>query len=228
MRSNRCPARPLLRRRSETWLIAAMTDDPSHVPRRGGPPPSLMVLYATRDGQSRRIALRICERLAAHGTAVAPRDLADGAPAAEDLAGAAVVVLVAAVRYGRHLAEARRFLARWRTLAPAPALALASVNLTARKPDKSSADSNPYLRKLIAQTASRPAVAAAFAGRLDYPRYGWLDRQLIRLIMWLTGGPTDPAACIDYTAWNAVDAFAARVAELHAHGSGAAADRVPT
>ncbi len=205
-----------------------MTDDPRPDPRGGGPPPSLMVLYATRDGQSRRIALRICERLAAQGIAVAPCDLAVAAPAAEDLARAAVVVLVAAVRYGRHLAEARRFLAGWRALAPAPALALASVNLTARKPDKSAPDSNPYLRKLVARTGCRPAVAAAFAGRLDYPRYGWLDRQVIRFIMWLTGGPTDPGACVEYTAWEAVDAFAARVAELQADGTGARAERAPT
>ena len=98
-----------------------------------------MVFYATRDGQSRRIAVRICERLAAHGIGVAPHDLAGAWPTAEELASAAVVVLVAAVRYGRHLPEARRFLARYRALAPAPALALASVNLTARKPAKSTA-----------------------------------------------------------------------------------------
>jgi menaquinone-dependent protoporphyrinogen oxidase len=203
-----------------------MTDDPRHESRGDGPPP-LMVLYATRDGQSRRIALRICERLAAHGIGVAPRDLADEWPAAEELAGAAVVVLVAAVRYGRHLPEAERLLARCRALAPPPALALASVNLTARKPAKSTADTNPYLRKLVARAGCRPAAAAAFAGRLDYPRYGWLDRQLIRAIMWLTGGSPDPGACVEYTAWDAVDAFAARVAELHAVETGARRNRAP-
>jgi menaquinone-dependent protoporphyrinogen oxidase len=186
-----------------------------------------MVFYATRDGQSRRIAVRICERLAAHGIGVAPRDLAGAWPRAEELASAAVVVLVAAVRYGRHVPEARRFLGRYRALAPAPALALASVNLTARKPAKRTAEANPYLRKLVARAGCRPAVAAAFAGRLDYPRYGWLDRQLIRSIMWLTGGPTDPGTCVEYTAWDAVDAFAAQVAELHAQRTGARPNRVP-
>jgi menaquinone-dependent protoporphyrinogen oxidase len=205
-----------------------MTDDPSHAPQRiDGPLRRPMVFYATRDGQSRRIALRICDRLAVHGIGVAPRDLAGAWPTPRDLAGASVVVLVAAVRYGRHLPEARRFLAGWRTLAPAPVLALASVNLTARKPAKDTAETNPYLRKLVARTGCRPVAAAAFAGRLDYPRYGWLDRQLIRAIMWLTGGPTDPGACVEYTAWDAVDAFAARVAELHAVETGARRNRAP-
>jgi len=198
-----------------------MGDEPRHDSQRKPPPRSLTVFYASRDGQSRRIALRICERLATQGVAAASHDLADAWPAAEDLANAAVIVVIAAVRYGRHLAEARRFLAQYRVLRPARPLALASVNLTARKPDKSTAETNPYLRKLVAQTGCRPAVAAAFAGRLDYQRYGWLDRLLIRAIMWLTGGPTDPRACVEYTAWDAVDAFAARIAELHAQQAGA-------
>jgi menaquinone-dependent protoporphyrinogen oxidase len=206
------------------WTV---TDERRHDPRGEEPPRSLIVLYATRDGQSRRVAVRLCERLAAHGIGVTPRDLAAAWPAADELTSAAVIVLVAAVRYGRHLPEARRFLARYRALAPAPPLALASVNLTARKPDKSAAETNPYVRKLVAQAGCRPAVAAAFAGRLDYPRYGWLDRQLIRFIMWLTDGPTDPAACVEYTAWDAVDAFAARIAELPALGTGGRTNGLP-
>jgi menaquinone-dependent protoporphyrinogen IX oxidase len=46
--------------------------------------------------------------------------------------------------------------------------------------------------------------------------------------MWLTGGPTDPGACVDYTAWDAVDAFAARVADLHAQQAGGGRNRPPT
>jgi menaquinone-dependent protoporphyrinogen oxidase len=174
----------------------------------------MMVFYATHDGQSRRIAARICERLAVHGMDAAPRDAAGPWP--PDLSSASVVVLVAAVRYGRHLPQAHLFLARYGALAGAPPLALASVNLTARKPGKSTAETNPYLRKLIARMRCRPALAAAFAGRLDYPRYRWIDRQIIRLIMRLTGGPTDPRACIEYTSWEAVEAFADRVAALGA------------
>ena len=59
-----------------------------------------------------------------------------------------------------------------------------------------------------------PALATAFAGRLDYRRYSWRDRQIIRFIMLLTKGPTDPATSIEYTSWQAVDDFAARIAAL--------------
>jgi menaquinone-dependent protoporphyrinogen oxidase len=173
----------------------------------------MLVLYATRDGQSRRIAARIVERLTEHGIVAAPQDLATTLPAPADLAVAPLVALIASVRYGRHLPEASRFLTAYAKLASPPPLALASVNLTARKPAKSTAESNPYLRKLIAQNRINPVVATAIAGRLDYPRYRWLDRQIIRLIMRLTGGPTDPRTCIEYTSWQAVDEFALRIVQ---------------
>jgi menaquinone-dependent protoporphyrinogen oxidase len=115
------------------------------------------------------------------------------------------------------LPEADRFLAAYRSLASPPPLALASVNLTARKPAKTTATGNAYLRKLIARHRLAPALAVAFAGRLDYRRYGWLDRQIIRFIMLLTRGPTDPDTNVEYTSWPAVDEFAARIADLQRH-----------
>jgi menaquinone-dependent protoporphyrinogen oxidase len=54
----------------------------------------------------------------------------------------------------------------------------------------------------------------AIAGRLDYPRYGWLDQQMIRFIMTLTRGPTDLRTSVEYTAWDVVDDVALRIAEL--------------
>ena len=170
--------------------------------------------YATRDGQSRRIAEHIFGRLVASETLNPPQDVAVTMPATADLAAASVIVLVAAVRYGKHLPEADRFLATYRSLASPPPLALASVNLTARKPAKTTAAGNAYLRKIIARHRLAPALAVAFAGRLDYRRYSWLDRQIIRFIMLLTRGPTDPDTDVEYTSWPAVDEFAAHIAEL--------------
>jgi menaquinone-dependent protoporphyrinogen oxidase len=173
------------------------------------------LFYATRDGQARRIAARIADRLAERGIPATPQDLAVVTPAPAELAKASLIVLVAAVRYGRHLPEAGRFLARYRKLASAVPLILASVNLTARKPAKRTQNTNPYLRKVIARHRLAPILATAFAGRLDYRRCRPLDRQIIRFIMWLTGGPTAPDACVEYTSWPAVDEFAARIADLH-------------
>jgi menaquinone-dependent protoporphyrinogen oxidase len=50
-----------------------------------------------------------------------------------------------------------------------------------------------------------------FAGRLDYPRYAFFDRQMIRLIMPITRGPTDPRATVEFTDWDKVAQFAGRI-----------------
>jgi menaquinone-dependent protoporphyrinogen oxidase len=174
----------------------------------------VLLFYATRDGQSRRIAEHIAARLAEAGIAAAPHDLAAALPAASDLAAAPLVVVVAAVRYGRHLPEAERFFSTCREPLARASLVFISVNLTARKPGKDTVAGNQYLRKFLARHRLQPVLATAVAGRLDYPRYRWLDRQIIRLIMKLTGGPTDPRARVEFTSWQAVDRIAARIAEL--------------
>lgn len=176
----------------------------------------MLLFYATHDGQSRRIAERIAARLAALGVVAIPRDLAAGSPDRAELAGAGVVVVVAAVRYGRHLPQAEQFLGQWRSAGQGARLVLLSVNLTARKPGKNTPEGNRYLQTAIKRHQLQPVLAAAVAGRLDYQRYGWRDRQIIRFIMKLTGGPTHPSACVEFTDWDAVDALAVRISGLHA------------
>ncbi len=177
----------------------------------------MLLFYATRDGQSRRIAAHIAARLAESGIRAAPHDLAGGFPAPGEFAAAPLVVVVVAVRYGRHLPEAERFFATYRELLVQGPLVFVSVNLTARKPGKDTEAGNRYLRKSIARHRLKPTLATAVAGRLDYPHYGWFDRQIIRLIMKLTGGPTDTTNCVEFTAWQAVDGIASRIAELHGY-----------
>jgi hypothetical protein len=75
--------------------------------------------------------------------------------------------------------------------------------LTARTPGRDAADTNPYLRKLTARSPCAPVLAIAVASRLDYPRYHWFDRAIIRAIIRLTGGPTDPRTSVVHSAWDA-------------------------
>jgi menaquinone-dependent protoporphyrinogen oxidase len=173
----------------------------------------LPIFYSTRDGHSACIAEQIANRLsslAVKAQAVNAASFGFGPGALEALP---VFVLVAAIRYGRHMQDAEAALDAYSKLASKPPLALASVNLTARKPDKRTAQSNPYLRKWIKRRKLKPELAIAIAGRLDYPRYSTFDRIAIQLIMTITKGPTDPATVVDFTDWNAVDAFADRIAE---------------
>ena len=173
------------------------------------------VFYATRDGQSRRIAERIAERLAEWEIDTLPKDLGVLQPSQSCLESTGLVVIVAAIRYGKLLPEARDFLAAYQKLETKPKLVFLVVNLASRKPGKETPKGSVYIRKAMKQYDLAPAFSRAIPGRLDYRRYTWRDRQLIQFIMFLTGGPTDPKTSIEYTPWDVVDDIANKIADLN-------------
>jgi menaquinone-dependent protoporphyrinogen oxidase len=63
------------------------------------------------------------------------------------------------------------------------------------------------VQAFLRQVAWRPTLLEVFAGKLDYPRYGVVDRLIIRFIMWLTRGPTEPDAVVEFTDWQRVEVF---------------------
>jgi len=82
-----------------------------------------------------------------------------------------------------------------------------SVNLVARKLDKNRPETNPYLKSFLRQISWKPKELAVFAGKIDYPSYNSFDRTVIRLIMWMTNGPTDPSTVNEFTDWHQVELF---------------------
>ncbi len=173
------------------------------------------IFYATRDGQSRKIAHRIAAGLGGHGIETRPKDLAAAQPSQEKLEAEDIAVVVTAIRYGKILPEALEFLGAYEKLQEKPRLVFLVVNLTSRKPGKETPEGSVYIRRAIAKYKLEPAYARAIPGVLDYKRYTWRDRQLIRFIMFLTGGPTDPATCVEYTPWDVVDDIAVKIAGIH-------------
>jgi len=47
-----------------------------------------------------------------------------------------------------------------------------------------------------------------FAGKIDYPKYNFVDKHMIRFIMWMTKGPTNTNNTYEFTDWKAVEDFA--------------------
>jgi menaquinone-dependent protoporphyrinogen oxidase len=44
--------------------------------------------------------------------------------------------------------------------------------------------------------------------------YGFLDRTMIRFIMWMTKGPTDPNTNVEFTDWDQVAKFGLVIHEM--------------
>lgn len=127
------------------------------------------------------------------------------------------IVVGASIRYGHHRPEVLEFLQTYKDVLQQRPTALFSVNVVARKPGKNTPATNPYTKKLLRRMGWTPALVDVFAGKLDYPRYPFWDRQIIRGIMLLTHGPTDPKAVVEFTDWARVDAFARAVDKLAIH-----------
>jgi len=166
----------------------------------------ILLIYSTIDGHTLRICQHLQATLQSQGHDVTLAALADSAGL--DLRSFDKTVIGASIRYGKHRPELVAFLQRNGALLSDRPSAFFTVNLVARKPEKNQPDTNPYMVKLMKQLSWRPAQLAVFAGKIDYPRYGFFDRQIIRFIMWLTNGPTGRHDVIDFTDWGQVDAFA--------------------
>jgi menaquinone-dependent protoporphyrinogen oxidase len=171
-----------------------------------------LIVHATHDGQTGRIADRIAAALAGGGRSVRSHRLGGGEPPAPQAFDA--VIAGGCVRYGRHDRALVDFLRRHADTLARRTTGVFSVDLISLDPAKTQPAGNVYLRKLLGRIGFRPDAAEAFAGRLDYPRYRWFDRWMIRMIMRAMGGPTDPSAVVEYTDFDAVDRFAARMLKL--------------
>ena len=172
----------------------------------------VLIIYSTTDGHTRTIAERIRTSLEARGRRVTLRSIDDVEDL--DLASFDKLVIGASVRYGRHGKSVYDLIARQESILKQKPSVFFSVSAVARKPGRQQPDTNPYVRKFLDGIAWRPNAVGVFAGKIDYPRYRFFDRLLIRLIMAMTKGPTDPKAVVEFTDWGQVEGFAQRIDEL--------------
>lgn len=173
---------------------------------------TLLILYATTDGHTRKICLRLKQVIEEQGHEVTLQSIDNEADLNMDLFDK--IVLGASIRYGKHSRQVYDLINKHQQLLNSKPNAFFSVNVVARKPEKSQPDTNPYLIKFLRQISWQPEELAVFAGKIDYPKYRFWDRQMIRLIMWMTKGPTDPKTVVDFTNWQQVDDFAVLVSKM--------------
>lgn len=164
-----------------------------------------LVLYSTRDGQTHAISSYIANCLRESGECDV-MDLQD--VGSIDLSHYSKVMIGASIRYGHFSPLLEKFVKRHIQQLNAMPSAFFSVNLTARKADKRTPQTNAYTRKFLLATPWKPSLCGVFAGALRYPRYRWLDRVMIQLIMRMTGGETDTSKEVEYTDWEQVKQFA--------------------
>lgn len=171
----------------------------------------VLLAYSSVYGYTRKICEVLAAELKGRGLRVTLVPLAE---AATELERNDVIVIGASIRHGKHNPAVMEFIREHRDQLSARPGAFFSVNLVARKPDKNTPETNPYARKFLARIPWQPQLVGVFAGNIDYPRYDAFDRTVIRIIMWLTDGPTDPTVSMEFTDWNDVRRHAEKIAAL--------------
>ena len=121
------------------------------------------------------------------------------------------VVIGASIRYGKYREEIFEFIKENEELLNSKDNAFFSVNVVARKENKNKPETNPYLIKFLNKISWQPKILDVFAGKIDYPKYKFLDKYAIKFIMWITKGPTDTSKVYEFTDWNRVKSFAEKL-----------------
>ena len=122
-----------------------------------------------------------------------------------------IIIIGASIRYGKHSLEVTKLVKENLEILNKKKTAFFSVNAVARKPGKNLSSNNPYVIKFLNKTNWKPNVASVFAGKIDYPKYKFFEKMIIRLIMFITKGPTDTSKSYEFTNWLKVDEFAAEL-----------------
>ena len=162
----------------------------------------LLILYSTVDGHAKHICEYAQNKLKGDKDIIVA-SLDDDL--AHDLSAFDEILLGASVRYGFHRKNVYEFVRENKDELDKKKTAFFSLNLTARKPEKASPETNPYIVKFLKKVNWNPNLKSVFAGRLDYPSLNCPNRLAILLIMAITNGPKDLSKVHDFTNWSKVD-----------------------
>jgi menaquinone-dependent protoporphyrinogen oxidase len=167
--------------------------------------PKVLVIFASEEGQTSKIAVRIGELLRERGAEVTLRDGAKPG-ATERLASFDGVVVGSSIHLGHHAKALLDLVKEHRAILGSRHTALFSVSLSAGGPSRDLAAAKGYLEDFSAQTGWKADQSASFAGAIRHSRYGILRTLMVHLSLRKSGAPQ--TGDHEYTDWKAVEAFA--------------------
>lgn len=172
--------------------------------------PKIGIIYSSVDGHTKKICETLKNTFEEKNIITELYSIEDFK---EDFLQYDTLVIGASIRYGKHNQKILNFIQNNKNKLKTITTAFFSVNLVARKPEKSSPETNPYFLKFMRKIELVPDFPEVFAGKLDYQSYSFFDSLMIKLIMKLTKGPTNTSGPIEYTDWKKVAAFASKICE---------------
>ena len=164
-----------------------------------------LIIYSSTDGQTKTI----CEKIKSFSKNSESVKLISLEEASNfNLQSYEDIIIGASIRYGKHSKNLYKFISSNKETLEKKRSAFFSVNVVARKPEKNTPETNPYMQKFLKISNWKPDKLGVFAGKVNYPNYGFFDKYIIRLIMLITKGPTDTSRSFEFTDWSKVEDFA--------------------
>jgi len=164
-----------------------------------------LIIYSSTDGHTKTI----CERMKNFSKNKEMIKIISLEEAKSfDLSTFNKIIIGASIRYGKHSEELHKFIKLNKDILDQKDNVFFSVNVVARKPEKNNPDTNPYIKKFLKTSKWKPKKIGVFAGKVDYPKYNFFDKYIIKFIMFITKGPTDTSQSYEFTDWAKVDDFA--------------------
>jgi menaquinone-dependent protoporphyrinogen oxidase len=176
----------------------------------------ILVLFATREGQTEKIARYIANRIRERGRMAHVVNAEDTRPVFA-LERYDAAILAASVHVGKHEREmvdfvkSRRIdLEKMETAFLSVSAAQAGVENPSASPaihDRCAKGVAEVIDKFLADTGWKPGQVFPVAGALMYRKYNFLVRMVMRWIAKQEGGSTDTSRNTEYTDWRALDRF---------------------
>jgi menaquinone-dependent protoporphyrinogen oxidase len=174
------------------------------------------VFFATREGQTAKIAEHIAIDLRAHGIDVDVLNVRHGT-ARIDWTAYALGFVAASVHAEHHEREMIRFVRSYRDRLEQLGAIFISVTMseagaedpaaTAERRQQGAADAQRMIDVFIKETGWKPERCLPVAGALMYTRYNFLVRFVMKRISRKQGGPTDTSRDYEFTDWHGLDRF---------------------
>ncbi|REC55788.1 protoporphyrinogen oxidase [Rhodosalinus sediminis] len=167
---------------------------------------AILVVYATTEGQTRRVARFVAHRLAGRGHGVELLAVAD----AEEIDWTSVeaAVLAGSVHMGRVQADLAAFAADHAAALNARPTLFLQVSLCAAGTDPEElAEIDRIARAFCAEAGWRPGRIVQVAGAFRFTQYDFFRRWAMRHIAAQKGETVDPGQDREYTDWAALGAL---------------------
>ena len=166
------------------------------------------IIFSSTDGHTASICEKILDILK-HASMVSLSSIEEADSL--NLENFDFIIIGASIRYGKHKPNLFKFINKNLEVLNKKQTAFFNVNAVARKDEKNTPKTNPYLIKFLKKVSWKPTLLDVFAGKISYPKYHFFDKHMIRFIMWMSRGPTNPTKVYEFTDWNRVESFGNKV-----------------